>query len=984
MSCAAEQVWHPQKLFGWINSPLLQKKQRLKQWKHSVRFLTECFLFPPNALCLALVSFWVLSTSEVYAQKDISVHLHKALVATSTQPDSVHFYLEKHLAEIGTSNPHQWYQAIRQVGLQQKKQQPLLAVELFETYIAQSISNYGSNDTITALLTGQLARTNTHDKIARYDIAVLHYEKALEIYRHHKIEHLAVAHIYRYCGTAFLRLGNFQKAPAYLEKALHIYEQFEKPNYLARASNDLASHYFTLGQQEKTIFYCDKVLNLPEVTERLRARAMANKGNALLAAQKSDEAIAIATEALSIFERLKSHRDQSTVHRLLGLAHQKNQAFEQAMKHLLIAYSLGQMVYGSKHRETAKQLMALVELNHTMLQHDQALRQCQRALIALFHTFNDSLLTSNPNPEDFYGEPWIMTALHKKAQLLTETGQLSLALETFELAMKQADLLRQSYQFAGSKEFLSTNSYSLFGHTIENCIGLFEQTGDTAYLNKAFTVSERGKSAIFAEFLNELQAKHKAGVPHNLLQRERVLKQQLADVEKQLRDLAAGANSDVATVRKLKDQLLQLRLELELFAKSLEQKYPYYFRLKFDVVPITLNKVRDELLEQNSALLSYFVADKFVYLFAISSNDFLVERIGNTTDIEQQTNIFTDQLKNPIGSSNDKLAYASQTLYKQLIGPATALLHTENSAISRLIIVPDGVLNYLPFEALSSTNPNNLDGTARHYLIEQFSIHYNYSVRAMSQMRSEKNAPFDRCLAIAPTFDGSQQTNSDNRQNGFSKLNFNEDEVRQIAKSIDTDMLLGKEASEESFKNTASDYDIIHLATHALLSDDHPMNSRLVFAQASSQTDNALFAYEIYNMQLNARMAVLSACNTGQGKLIRGEGPMSLAKAFMFAGCPSVTMSLWPVNDKATQQLMAIFYQGLSAGKTKDAALRQAKLTYLKQADQLHQHPFFWAGFITTGNPEAIVVNGPFSSFWTIGFALGVLLLAIFIWRRRH
>lgn len=186
-------------------------------------------------------------------------------------------------------------------------------------------------------------------------------------------------------------------------------------------------------------------------------------------------------------------------------------------------------------------------------------------------------------------------------------------------------------------------------------------------------------------------------------------------------------------------------------------------------------------------------------------------------------------------------------------------------------------------------------------------------------------------------------------------LKWSEKEVRDIDRLLHGKRFLYQDASEENFNHYATDAAIIHLATHALINDNAPLYSRLLFSgSVDSSTDDFLHTYELYNMQLNASLAVLSACNTGIGKLVSGEGIMSLARGFLYAGCPNVLMSLWPVDDQSTAQIMQRFYVGLKNGLTMDDALRTAKLAYLNEADDARSAPFYWANFVLIGEANPI------------------------------
>jgi CHAT domain-containing protein len=241
------------------------------------------------------------------------------------------------------------------------------------------------------------------------------------------------------------------------------------------------------------------------------------------------------------------------------------------------------------------------------------------------------------------------------------------------------------------------------------------------------------------------------------------------------------------------------------------------------------------------------------------------------------------------------------------------------------------------------------------------------------------------CLAgnnLLPAQDGfsdndSTKIDSTNHalRSSLIKLNWAEREIMEIAKSISGNSFFYENASEDNFKKYVSDAQIIHLATHAVVDDKNPMYSKLAFHKLdNSPEDGFLNTYEIYNLDLNAQMVVLSACNTGYGKIVKGEGVMSLARSFMYAGSPSIIMSLWQVDDYPTYRIMQEFYKGLEKKLPKDAALREAKLKYIQNSDPVKAGPYYWSGFIPIGNTDPIEL--PDKSNYT-NYILSILSLTV-------
>ena len=214
-------------------------------------------------------------------------------------------------------------------------------------------------------------------------------------------------------------------------------------------------------------------------------------------------------------------------------------------------------------------------------------------------------------------------------------------------------------------------------------------------------------------------------------------------------------------------------------------------------------------------------------------------------------------------------------------------------------------------------------------------------------------------------------------------------EVKLLAEKFQGHFLFDKQSSERFFKEKAADFAVIHLAMHGLLNNQGQILSSLAFTEDSdSNQNNFLHAYEISKMELNADLVVLSACETGYGKFEKGNGIASLARAFMYAGAPSLVVSLWQVNDASTAIIMQSFYEYLAQGKTKSGALRQAKLDYLKEAEGIKAHPAFWSAFIQLGNNAPIKLQRKLFiiryKFEIIGGVIMALLLLGYVCKRRQ
>ena len=308
--------------------------------------------------------------------------------------------------------------------------------------------------------------------------------------------------------------------------------------------------------------------------------------------------------------------------------------------------------------------------------------------------------------------------------------------------------------------------------------------------------------------------------------------------------------------------------------------------------------------------------------------------------------------------------------------------------IQHLIVVPDGDLGYIPFESFLTQESDQKGFGAQAYLLRDYQISYAYSATLLFDgFKHDRNPKHKGAISFAPSYqnkitDSLKLVALGKSRDQITNLVWNQGEAKAVTNFLSGNPFTGNIATETAFKEQAGDYSVIHLAMHALVDDRNPMYSKLIFSQeGDSLNDGFLNTYELYNMNLNAELAVLSACNTGSGKLVRGEGIMSLARGFAYAGCPSVVMSHWQVDDEATAQLMEYFYEGLSEGLSKSTALRQAQLKFLETAEPRQAHPFYWSSFVMIGEDTPVKED---SNLWL--YALGglVLLLVVGVYMRRR
>ena len=357
---------------------------------------------------------------------------------------------------------------------------------------------------------------------------------------------------------------------------------------------------------------------------------------------------------------------------------------------------------------------------------------------------------------------------------------------------------------------------------------------------------------------------------------------------------------------------------------------------------------------------------------SITADDIRFLKLDNKKEIDTQLARFLNMVNNPT-SDVETVRKIGQDLFDQLLKPIGPM--KEN-----LSIITDDQLSRLPFETLSMKDAPNQD----RYLLEAYRIQYLNAASDLSEMSITKPMSKIDLLAMATTYSAGVETPiADTMRAGLGPLKFTVEEAKNLSETFGGTALLNEKATEANFRKYAKEKGILHIASHGVVDNSQPLFSRLILEKdpEDSVHDGNLFIHELYNMSLNAQMAVLSACNTARGQLASGEGILNIGRGLFYAGVPAVVMSHWQVDDLSTSILMKYFYENLAEGLEKSKALREAKLRFIAEASPNKKHPFYWGAFISMGNDSPIVRKGPNSMVIIIGLTL--VLSVILLLRRR-
>jgi CHAT domain-containing protein len=529
---------------------------------------------------------------------------------------------------------------------------------------------------------------------------------------------------------------------------------------------------------------------------------------------------------------------------------------------------------------------------------------------------------------------------------------LKTATRLFDAAIGNLSLHRRIIRDEDIRSSLSGNYFSLFEHAMSAASLLFSMDSAMA-IEAALRFTEQGKYLALLESIKSEGALHFSNLPDSLLEKERRLGGMLTVSRQKLSE-----SMDSEAAEKNRAFYLQAKLEYDLFVKNLEDNFPDYYRLKYEGNTPSLDSLRTHLLRPEQTLVEYFAGDHFIFVLIINRHQFYLKEIKLDFALEEWIRRLRTCIVEERSTGSVELAEIASSLYQKLVQPLGDITGEE------LLIVPDGILSYLPFELLLTEKPANpLNFKSHRYFFKKYNISYCYSTALLREMvnRRHHHEPRGSLLALAPFFQGDTTAlapvfaGSDLLRKDFKPLPYSGEEVFGIAKITKGNALFGAQANKAIFKNMAGNYRILHLSTHGQADDRTGDFSFLAFApEADSLENGLLYLREIYDFELNADLAVLSACETGVGKLLKGEGVASLARAFTYAGTKSIVTSLWSVSDATTKDLMLSFYRYLEKGLRKDSALRQAKLDYISQSNNLGAHPFYWAGFVPVGDMNSV------------------------------
>ncbi|RCJ42715.1 hypothetical protein A6770_07495 [Nostoc minutum NIES-26] len=756
-------------------------------------------------------------------------------------------------------------------------------------------------------------------------------------------------------GNVYLNSGEPQKALDYFHQSLPLRQQLgDKPGE-ARTLNNIGFVYLNLGEKQKALDYFRQCLLLyQQIEDKLaESRTLNNIGTVYLDSGEKQKALDYFQRSLALKRQIGDKIGEANTLNNIGFVYLNLGEKQKALDYFQQSLPLFQSVENKLGLAANLNNIGLVYLNS---------REQQKAL--------DYFQKSLPLYQQVGNREGEAQTLYNIASVQRDRGNLNAALTQIKIVINivedqrtkiRSQELRTSY-FATVQDY-----YQLY---IDLLMQLHKQQPSQGYDALALQTSERARARSLLELLNEANTDIRQGIEPKLISQERNLQQQLDTLEKRRIQLLSG-NHTAAQLQALETETEELLEQYQQLKAQIRATSPHYAALT-QPQPLSLAEIQQQVLDEDTLLLEYSLGEKRSYLWAVTNKNITSYELPKRADIEAAVKKFRQEITTPYLSHSPSMDALSQLI----LSPVAQQLKKK-----RLAIVSDGALQYVPFTALNTPNlPENSNYQPLLLNHEIITLPSASTVAILRREHKERKSALKTLVVLAdPVFSSKDerlqgkipvfrplvaQSNLDSvnltraakdSDINFERLRFTRQEAEQILALVPASQ--SKQAVDFTASRTTatsdelSQYRMVHFATHGILNSKHPELSGIVlslFDELGRPQNGFLRLHDVFNLNLQAELVVLSACKTGLGEEVKGEGLVGLTRAFMYAGSPRVVVSLWSVDDQATSELMKTFYEKmLKTGLKPAAALRAAQIEIWRT--QNYTAPYYWAAFTLQG-----------------------------------
>jgi len=771
-------------------------------------------------------------------------------------------------------------------------------------------------------------------------------------------------------GRAYDSLGDYQKALDFYNESLPLLRAADERGWESHVVHNLGMTYLSLGESQKALEYYDKALQLESRANSIAGRAhiLHHIGEVHLRTDAPQKSLQYLDQALRLSRSVADHLGEATALNHLGRAHDllghPKESLENYNQALMLQRAAG-------YRLGEAQTLANIGMLY------QSLGSAKLAL----DTYSQALVI-NQAIGDQRGEA---STLSKIAEVHAGLGDLTNARAEAESCIRIVESLRAKVATPELRASYFSTTHDYYETYVDILMRLQKAHPLEGHEAEALAASERAKARVLLESLREARAEIHRGVDPVLLDRDLSLRRQIdAKADYNIRLLSGRhTEQEAAAVQMQIDDLLTQYQGVEARMRETSGSYSALTQPQ----PISAREIQEQVVDATTLLLEYSIGEERSYLWAVTPNSISSFELPKRTEIEGAVRRFRDlliarnvqrigeapeQKRRRLRQAEAEYPVASAALGQMLLGPVSSLLSEK-----RLLIVGDGVLDYVPFAALPE------DGKATPLIVHHEIINLP-SASTLGVLRRELDgrSPAPKTVAVLadPVFERSDSRLIARRNATVSaslnaattrsatasrvidgslrlpRLPFTRQEadtIISLARSGDAMEALDFDAGRDrATGGELAMYRFVHFATQGVLNAAHPELSGLVlslFDRRGTPQNGFLKLQDVYNLNLPAELVVLSACETGLGREIKGEGLIGITRGFMYAGAKRVVASLWSVNDVATAALMGHFYESmLAAGSAPAAALRSAQIAMMDQ--KRWASPYYWAAFTIEGD----------------------------------
>lgn len=782
--------------------------------------------------------------------------------------------------------------------------------------------------------------------------AISNYEMAWQLYQKKELSNYDIIEsCLQPLGNLYTIIGDYENAENTIKQYFYIANVTNNQQQKYSAILNLSNVYQNTGKVNEAIDLLEKTIATEKLTNAQKGVLYTNLGNNyflstdafVIKGNPYTKGEAAYKKAIALLKLDKNQAETlSTAYRNLAKRCAVTQEYDLANSNMENAKAAFGLIPNLEPRKKAQ-----FYFDEAILQFKQKkITETSQSISTVFKIlipYYSKSKTVLPNRNSLYAETVLLDALDLQSEIYLEKNQPKSALESYGLAFHIEGLFQSLLVYENSKIITQIRNRNRTEKCIAIYYSLYQKEKKSSYLESAFLLSEQTKSAILKQAISNSKTRSRE---------EKLILEQLQNwntiIVKEQQKLQKADISKINEAIKKQNELMLL-LKSKTASKANEKK------------EFILTDLYSKLDKDNAVMVEYFFGRENIYVFTIENKNIKLDFIQNDHTAIPKLVHFIDffSSSNTISDNPSAFNHFSNVAYTILKLPK--IITNKN-----LIIIPDGILNFLPFEALITSESSTTNFAKMHYLLTDFKVGYNNSADFYL------NAfPFQHkkqiVLGVFPIFEGTNM-----------ELTFSKKELQNIKANFDGKYLESQDASFENFMQNAANYSILHLSTHASSGDiSEPASIKFY--------DQEVLYSEFYNLNLNPDLVVLSACETGIGKLYKAEGAMSVARGFQFAGAQNLLFSLWKVNDFTTSVMMEKFYNNVKKGQSYFDSNHQAKLDFLydETISNTKKSPYYWSAFVyygTLGNPSQ---TNYFLWISLFGGIIGLLLLWKLFFRKK-